>query len=231
MAPPEVFRWRDWLQTRAYEVAFCVSLALHALVLAAATAAPLRFLAESRAMRAIEVVYEHPPSDGGAERLEQELARAKPAEISAPIPAADVGGVQVRIPDRPSLVPEAPPEDLPSAGRAVIDLTNLIEAAQGNPVLLSYFGAIREQIQRSANAREWLTGEEQEGLVCVSFVLRSDGSLKDRVIVASRSVDSAALRDIAMRIVEAAGPFPAFPPSMEGESRTIVVPLEFLTGS
>jgi protein TonB len=114
---------------------------------------------------------------------------------------------------------------------AVIDLTNLVEASRGDPVLLSYFSAIREQIQQTANRQPWLTGEMTQGLVYVSFTLYASGSVERVVIVGERSVDSEMLRDAALRIVKAAAPFPPFPPSMTEGHKTVVVPLEFLLGS
>ena len=113
-----------------------------------------------------------------------------------------------------------------------MDLTNLVDAAQGDPVLLSYFSAIREQIQRAANQQTWMAGEpDAQGLVYVSFVLGAAGKVQAVSIVADRSIPSRQLQDIAMRIVKAASPFAPFPPSLAGASKTVVVPLEFLRGS
>ena len=97
--------------------------------------------------------------------------------------------------------------------------------------MLSYFSAIREQIQRAANRRTWLTGEQREGLVYVSFVLTSTGAVQEAAVVSGRSAASPDLRDVAVQIVKAASPFPPFPPSMGEPNKTIVVPLEFLLGS
>ena len=114
---------------------------------------------------------------------------------------------------------------------AIVDLTDLVEAAKGNPVLLSYFSAIREQIQQAANHRTWMTGEGHEGTVYVSFVLAANGSIRSATVLEGRSVPSRTLQGIAMQIVQSAEPFPAFPPSLPEHRKTIVVPLEFLLGS
>ena len=114
----------------------------------------------------------------------------------------------------------------------VVDLTNLAEAAQGNPVLLSYFSVIREQIQQTANKRTWMTGQERaEGIVYLSFVLSPKGHIQSAAVVPERSVSSSALQGVALNIIKSAGPFPPFPPSMDEPSKTVVVPLEFLMGS
>jgi len=114
---------------------------------------------------------------------------------------------------------------------AAVDLTNLAEAAQGNPVLLSYFGTIREKIQRTANMHTWFPkGEVAGGVVYIGFDLDRTGAIQSAAIVPGRSTASSTLCDIALRIVKASGPFLPFPPSLQGSSKTIVVPLEFISG-
>ncbi len=119
------------------------------------------------------------------------------------------------------------------AGRSlVIDLTNLAEAAQGDPVLLSYFGVIRDQIQRAANRNTWMTGtQKDQGIVFLSFVLTRKGRIDSVEVVPDRSVPSTTLHDIGITIIKSAGPFPPFPPSLSEPAKTVVVPLEFLWGT
>jgi len=138
---------------------------------------------------------------------------------------------QIRIPDR-SLFTTNPvlPDVVPELS-SVIDLTDLTTASGGDPVLLGYFGTIRQQIQQVANRRSWMVGGGQEGLVYVAFVLSTTGAIEGVSIVSDRSVSSAPLREISLRIVKAAAPFAPFPPSMTESSKRIVVPLEFLFGS
>ncbi|MBI4354014.1 MAG: TonB family protein [Candidatus Omnitrophica bacterium] len=121
-----------------------------------------------------------------------------------------------------------PPSLLPTS---VVDLSNLAEASQGDPVLLSYFSAIREQIQRTANQRTWTSSDESEGVITVTFVLNSVGHATSPQVVLERSVSSSALQDMAVRIIDASSPFPPLPPSLQDSAKTIVVPLEFLKSS
>ena len=121
--------------------------------------------------------------------------------------------------------------DLMPERSSVVDLTNLVDAARGNPVLLSYFSAIREQIQQTANRQAWLTGTSTEGLVYVTFVLSATGAIREAQVVVDRSSGAAALREIALQIVTTAAPFPPFPPSVTEATKTVVVPLEFLLGT
>jgi len=154
--------------------------------------------------------------------------RREPADALLPGPPGEEP--RIRVPERPPLtLQDSPKAEIELA--PFIDLTNLIDAAKGDPVLFSYFGAIREQIQHAAGAQDWLTEATGSGLVYVSFVLKEDGNLRGVAVVPERSVDSKPLRDAALKIVQHAGPFPPFPPSMAHAPTTLVVPLEFLAGS
>jgi len=104
----------------------------------------------------------------------------------------------------------------------------MVDAAQGDPVLLSYFMAIRDQIQRTANRQTWPADGAGEGLVYVSFVLSQAGMIQSAGNVRGRSIASPALQEMAVKIVQHAGPFAPFPPSVPGGMKTIVIPLEFL---
>ena len=114
------------------------------------------------------------------------------------------------------------------AWETAIDLTNLAAAAQGNPVLYSYFGAIREQIQQTANTQNWLPqGASDPGTAYVGFIVSPRGTIESTSVVPERSVDSPLLQRTALGIVKASGPFPPFPPSFTDDSMAIVVPIEF----
>ena len=203
----------------------------------------------------LAIIYEREPEQT-VDRLKEQFAEL--ADTMKELPGVDAPESQIRMPSRPlgglpgagiggggglstgSGMPEgfgagaagaAPGNRSQAALSAVIDLTNLVEAAQGNPVLLSYFSAIREQIQRAANRNTWMAGQGVEGLVYVSFVMSKAGEVQSVSLVSDRSAPSKHLQDIALQIVKAAGPFPAFPPSIPDPVKTIVVPLEFLLGS
>ena len=118
------------------------------------------------------------------------------------------------------------------AWSAAADLTNVVAAAQGNPVLLSYFSAIREQIQETANEHAWLPkGATTQGTICVGFIVNRLGQIQSASIIAERSSPSPLLRDVALRIIKSAAPFPPFPPSFQDSSKAILIPIEFVLGS
>ena len=212
---------------RRLAIAFSVSLAFHALLLGIRSV-HLRHQQREQDRKAMEVIYEYRAAEQEVLHLQRQLATL---EGQGSLPGVANPAPQIRIPDR--AVMNLPPA-LSEAGMnrsAVVDLTNLVEAAQGDPVLLSYFSAIREQIQRIANRQTWLTGERDQGLVYVSFVLAATGQVSSVSIAADRSTTSRFLQDIALKIIKNSSPFPSFPPSLKEPSRTIVVPLEFLLGS
>ena len=214
---------------RIFTICFGVSLGLH-LILLLGEVLSLDWFRIARPRAPIEVTYEPEAAQQEVRHLEQQLARAKRDAVAAPS-LAPSERVQIRVPERSSLTTDATvPEILPGRS-SVVDLTNLVDASRGDPVLLSYFSAIREQIQATANRRAWLSGEAAEGLIYVSFVLNASGTVQGAAIMPERSAPSQVLRDISLSIVATAAPFPPLPPSIGEASKTIVVPLEFLVGS
>ncbi|PIQ84532.1 MAG: hypothetical protein COV75_01810 [Candidatus Omnitrophica bacterium CG11_big_fil_rev_8_21_14_0_20_63_9] len=219
------------MNDRVFAISFGASLGLH-LILLLGQILSLPWWDTPRPMRPIEVVYEYEIVQQELKELQERHSKAARDLTTAPASAPGLSErTQIRIPDRPSLTVEQTVADLALNRSSVIDLTNLVDASRGDPVLLSYFGAIREQIQQAANHRPWLTGETAQGLVYVSFILSSSGAVQGISIVADRSVSSDQLRDVAVKIVKTAAPFLPFPPSMTDPQKTIVVPLEFLLGS
>ena len=232
------------MSDRAFTIAFSVSLGLH-LVLLLGQLVSLRWLPMPSARTPVEVIYEHEVAERELERLQEHLARAAQDTAAIPSPSTSGEHPQVRIPDRPSLSDDRSLGAV-AAGRpltdgralsefvpgppAVVDLTNLVDASRGDPVLLSYFGAIRDQIQQAANRTTWLSEATTEGLVYVSFTLNASGAIQKVTIVSERSVAAQPLQEAAVRIVRAAAPFPPFPPSMVEPNKTVIVPLEFLLG-
>ena len=208
---------------RTLLTAFAVSAVCHALLLAA-QAARLWQLPLEAAPPALNVVYERPTEEpSGAAQLQRAVSaggrQASPGLLGA--------APRVRVAER-SIGLSSLPGHQTALPQSVVDLTNIVEAAQGDPVLLSYFGAIRERIQRAANQRNWLAGELAQGLVYVQFSLGADGRVDGVSVAQDRSTGPPRLRDAAANIIKAAGPFPAFPPSMTESRKTVVVPLEFL---
>ena len=219
------------ISDRILIIAFGISLAVH-LALLVVQFLSLGSLSSPKKHLALEVIYDYQVAQQELKQLQMQLARAKREPVATPASAA-LGGepAQIRIPERPSLSAEQDVIDIMPGRSSIVDLTNLVDASRGDPVLLGYFGAVREQIQQTANRAVWLSGVSAEGLVYVSFVLTPTGMIQDATIVSDRSALVEALRNTALRIVKTAAPFPPFPPSVAEPTKTIVVPLEFLLGS
>lgn len=212
---------------RVFTISFGISLGVHLLFIVAQLL-PFDWFRFSRSRLPIEVIYEAATAQHELEQLQVQLARAKREAAATILPSEAGERAQIRIPDRPSLTSDQTLFDSLPERSSVIDLTNLVDASRGDPVLLSYFSAIREQIQEAANRRPWLGSEAGQGLVYVSFVLNASGAVQGLSVVENRSAAFPHLRDVALQIVKAAAPFPPFPPSIPEPSKTIVVPLEFL---
>lgn len=226
--PPHPTEWS--LSDRIFTVCFGVSLGLHLLLLIGQLL-HLQWLNPMIVRSPLEVIYEYHTLRDELQQLQEQVAKAR-RETVAPPSIANLGErPQIRIPERPLLTASQTLADVLPGRPSVVDLTNLVDASRGDPVLLSYFSAIREQIQRTANRQPWLSGESAEGLVYISFLLNANGAIERLAVVSDRSVPSSALRDIAFNIVNTAAPFPPFPPSMTESQKTVVVPLEFLYGS
>src|SRR4030042_302556 len=81
-----------------------------------------------------------------------------------------------------------------------------------NPSYLNYYQIVREKIRRAAyfNYTHTETGE-----VYVSFVISADGTLPEAKLVEEKSTQNVYLRNIALRSVRDAVPFPAFPKELD----------------
>jgi len=214
---------------RVFSIAFAVSIGVHLLFFikpwrigqrAPAAPTPTQFIYEQAA----------PPHE--TRTIQERALRQQRDATRSTSSLTGSQQAQIRIPDRSLLSTNRALPDIIPQPSSTIDLTDLTAASGGDPVLLTYFSAIRQQIQQVANRRPWTaTGTQQEGLVYVAFVLTSAGAIEGIGIVSNRSIPSEQLQDISLRIVKAAAPFAPFPPSITEPSKRIIVPLEFLFGS
>ena len=88
-----------------------------------------------------------------------------------------------------------------------------IEMAKiNNPSYISYYQIVREKIRRSAyqNYTHNETGE-----VYVSFIISNDGYIKDVSLVEEKTTINEYLKNIALRSIRDASPFPNFPKELD----------------
>lgn len=81
-----------------------------------------------------------------------------------------------------------------------------------NPSYISYYQIVREKIRRAAyhNYTHTETGEAY-----VSFAISSEGYLKEAKLIEEKSSENSYLREIALRSVKDAAPFPNFPKELD----------------
>ena len=89
-----------------------------------------------------------------------------------------------------------------------VSLPDIEQPKIKNPAYLGYYQEIRERIKLAAYSN--YTGLE-EGEVCLSFVIKSDGGIKEVKILDERSSDSAYLKDVSIKSIHDSSPYPAFP--------------------
>jgi hypothetical protein len=80
-----------------------------------------------------------------------------------------------------------------------------------NPLYLNYYQIIREKIRRCAYQNYAIT---DTGEVYISFIVSSMGYLEERRLVDEKSSPNVFLRDIALKSINDASPFPKFPPEL-----------------
>ena len=81
-----------------------------------------------------------------------------------------------------------------------------------NPTYVSYYQFVREKIRRAAYQHYTRT---ETGEVYLAFVISSEGALKDVRFLDDRSAPNSYLRDIALRSIRGAAPFPPFPKDLD----------------
>jgi len=93
-----------------------------------------------------------------------------------------------------------------------------------NPSYISYYQIVREKIKRAAyqNYTRQDTGE-----VYLSFIISNDGFLKDSRLVEEKSTSIQYLREIALRSLRDASPFPNFPKDLNYPSLSFNVVISF----
>ncbi|MDD5465280.1 MAG: hypothetical protein PHP73_02940 [Candidatus Omnitrophica bacterium] len=93
-----------------------------------------------------------------------------------------------------------------------ISLPPIEMAKINNPSYINYYQIVREKIRRSAyqNYTHNETGE-----VYISFIISCDGYIKDARLVEEKTTAGEYLKEIALRSVKNASPFPDFPKELD----------------
>ena len=105
-----------------------------------------------------------------------------------------------------------------------ISLPPIQMAKINNPSYISYYQVVREKIRRSAyqNYTKNETGE-----VYISFIISSNGYLKDVHMIGEKTTANDYLKDVALRSVKDASPFPNFPGELDYPQLTFNIIISF----
>ncbi|MCM8789636.1 MAG: TonB family protein [Candidatus Omnitrophica bacterium] len=93
-----------------------------------------------------------------------------------------------------------------------------------SPQYMNYSGLVREKIKRAAYQNY---GGQDTGEINVSFIISSDGQLKDVKVIEEKSDFSEHLRQIAVASVRDASPFPSFPRELNYSQLSFNVVISF----
>ncbi len=85
-----------------------------------------------------------------------------------------------------------------------------------SPDYKNYYHIVREKIRKLAYQNY---KQLQEGEVVIAFCLNPEGILLEAEVNDKKSVNSGYLREIALRSVKNASPYPEFPPKLRGQKK------------
>jgi len=95
------------------------------------------------------------------------------------------------------------------AEKVTVSAQTLSNELKNEPSYLNYFHSVREKIKTVA--RRNCPGYFRNSEVFLSFVVLSNGRVKDVAVIRDRSTSGNRLKNIAIKAVRTASPFPDFP--------------------
>lgn len=93
-----------------------------------------------------------------------------------------------------------------------------------NPSYINYYQIVREKIKRSAYRNYTRT---EVGEIYLSFVISGDGTLKEVRLDENKSTPSTYLKEISLRSIHDASPFPTFPKELNYPQLSFNVAISF----
>jgi len=112
----------------------------------------------------------------------------------------------------------------PIAIKKKVSLPPMDMAKIKNPSYITYYQIVREKIRRSAyqNYTHNETGE-----VYVSFIISNDGLIRNARLVEEKTTANDYLKDIALKSVREASPFPNFPKELDYQQLSFNIIISF----
>ena len=210
------------LSDKLFQIAFLVSLITHAVIL-----------------------FQNPhftifPSNKREQKLEVRYIKDNPKTEEYPMPSPPKREAALKVPSRMALRKTAAPpyidkENIFKKSAEIIEHNSVFDKPVlvkpdiisikkkitlppvdvnniNNPSYISYYQIVREKIKRAAYHNYART---DVGEVYLSFIISSDGSLKDVRLVQEKSSVNSYLQEIALRSIKDASPFPGFPKELD----------------
>jgi TonB family protein len=208
---------------KVFQITFIISLFAHGLILLSNP--NLNFFAQNKQEQKMEVSYVKQTPKEARQELKTQGTKNEPfLKLSSKISA------DRRIPppyvDRQSFFKANKVIDLKQIGlnKPVLVKPDIISVKKkitlppididkiNNPTYVSYYQIVREKIRRAAyqNYTSSETGE-----VYLSFIVSSEGYLTEMRLSEEKSSTSPYLREIALRSIKEASPFPPFPKELD----------------
>jgi len=221
--------------SRVFQITFLVSLAAHVIILSQNP--DFQFFPTKKTQQNLQVMYVRPPKETKTESKAQAQRKMDPflkltpkisSEKRNPPPFLDKDNIlgklsgKIRIDSSVSKPPVVKPDIIAIKKRITLPPVDFNKL--DNPSYLSYYQIVREKIRRSAyfNYTHTETGE-----IYVSFVISADGVLEEAKLVEEKSSQNVYLRNIALRSVQDASPFPAFPKELDYPTLSFNVVISF----
>lgn len=206
-----------------------ISLIIHAIILATLPALPGSRLKQS--LDKIEVTYY---------QLQQFSDRLRPKVVDLRMPRKkdfkeELGKVKKDLPvfdsqskkdfaRRIDAEPKKPITVKQAALKKRITVPPVKSEKMKNPVYNSYYQTVREKIRNRAYIHY---SRFETGVVYVTFVVTSDGRLKEVKLIEEKSRAGDYLKDIALKSIHDSTPFPAFPNSLQFPELSFNVVISF----
>lgn len=218
------------LEDKMLQISLGISVFIHSLIL---VQLPQFKPSLDKPLDKIEVTYQKPqetvqPSKAALskediallkkEALEQKQAPPAAREAPPQFPKDFFTKKQLEIKKEPLEVAVSKKVSLPMSG---IDMPK-------NAAYINYYQRLREEIRHSAYHNY---SRLDEGEVYLSFVLLSNGQLQDVKIIEDKTNANAYLKEVALKSIKAAAPFPGFPPALNYDQLSFNIIISFEVGS
>ncbi len=226
------------LERRIFRWALVTSLVFHLVLLLVAFLTNIHYKKMVSKAKDIEVVYQALQQErkqepfradplqsvGHKKKVEPPKALIKP-KLDVDVPFKPLDKAPVQVPDQGQ--PLAKP--LVSSSKRQIAVPLLQSEKISNPRYLTYHEQVRDKIRN--RAYQYVDNPRfEEGEVYLTFVLASNGELKDVQIIHERSRANPFLKNVGLRSIKESVPFPAFPKDLNYPELTFNVVISFEVG-